>query len=69
MEKLRQEYVISIRFTRAIEREQLLLKKYEDYQKTIKKTQTADMLKEFIENSREHIKLLKDKMIKLRTGG
>ncbi len=69
LEKLRQEYVLNIVFTRVIEREQLLLRKYEDYIKSVNKKQTKDMLNDFMEDSREHIKLLKDKMIKLKTGG
>ena len=69
MEKLSQEYILSIVFKNSIEREELLLKKYDDFNNDIKDAELKDILKEFRKNSQEHVKILKDKMIKLNIQG
>ena len=69
MEKLSQEYILSIIFNRSIQREELLLKKYDEYFPQVKDKNITDTLKKFKKNSQEHIKLLKDKMIKLSIQG
>lgn len=73
MEKLRQEYVLSIIFYHSVEREELMLAKYRGYIEAIegkkKKPELYSMLKEFENDAREHIALLKDKMIKLNIQG
>ena len=66
VEKLSQEYILTIVFSHSIEREELLTKKYDEYFPLIKDTELKDMVKEFKKSSREHISLLKDKMIKLK---
>jgi bacterioferritin (cytochrome b1) len=69
MEKLSQEYVLSLAFHRSIVREDLLLKKYTQYYPQVKDKNIKNILKEFEQSSEEHIKLLKDKMIKLNIHG
>ena len=73
MEKLRQEYILSILFHHSIEREELMLCKYHAYLKNMddrkKNPELYSMLKEFEDDAREHVTLLKDKMIKLSIQG
>ena len=73
MEKLKQEYILSILFSHSIEREELMLVKYREYLDNIddrkKKQELYSMLKEFEDDAREHVTLLKDKMIKLGIQG
>lgn len=65
MDKLSHEYILNIVFNESLDREQFLLKKYDSIYKNIKDRDIKDTVKEFIKNSREHIKMLKDKMIML----
>lgn len=65
MDKLSQEYILTMVFNESIDREELLLKKYDEYYKNIKDSDLKDVIKEFKTNSKEHIKLMKDKMIML----
>ncbi len=69
MEELLQEYILSIVFRNAIDKEELLIKKYEDYYTDLKNKELKDMLKKMKKTSEEHIKILKDKMIKLKIQG
>ena len=73
MEELRQEYILSILFAHAIRREELSIEKYINYYDHIstkdKNKELPDLLKEYEKNAREHISLLKDKMIKLNIQG
>lgn len=66
MEELSQEYVLSIIFRNSIDKEELLLKKYEDYYDKIKNKALKEVIKEFKKTSQEHLKIMKDKMIKLK---
>jgi hypothetical protein len=65
MEKLSQECMMKIAFKQSLDREELLLKKYEYLDNEIRDKYLKDIIKEFRENCYEHIKLMKDKMIKL----
>ncbi|QZY54574.1 hypothetical protein [Crassaminicella profunda] len=65
MKKVSQEYLLDTAFTFAVEREELLLKKYKEYLEKIKNKELKKMIKEFEKNSKEHIKLMKDMMIKI----
>ena len=47
MDKLSQEYMLSIMFNESIDREQLLLKKYDDICNKIKDKEIKNMIKEF----------------------
>lgn len=69
MEELSQEYILSIVFRNAIDKEELLIKKYQDYYPDLKNKELKDMLKQLNKTSEEHIKILKDKMIKLKIQG
>ena len=64
MEKLSQEYLIRLSFTCAIEREELLQKKYDNYFDELKNSQSKESIKEFKETAKQHIDLIKDKMLK-----
>lgn len=73
MEKLRQEYILTIIFLHSVEREELMLSKYDEYmdngEGSKKDTELHTILKEFKSDGKDHIKLLKDKMIKLNIQG
>ncbi|HWR60290.1 MAG TPA: hypothetical protein VN580_01680 [Clostridia bacterium] len=66
MEELSQEYVLSIVFRNSIDKEELLLKKYDDYYDKLKNKELKEAVKEFSKTSREHLKIMKEKMIKLK---
>lgn len=66
MEKLPQEFIQSLTFIKALEREELLIKKYEDYMAVLKDKELRDLFKDFMRTSQDHIKLLKEKMNKLK---
>lgn len=65
MDKISHEYILNIVFNESLDREQFLLKKYDNIYKNVKEKDIKDMVNEFIKNSREHIDMLKDKMIML----
>lgn len=66
MEEFSQEYVLGIIFRNSIDKEELLQKKYEDYYPMIKNKELKEIVKEFRKTSQEHLKIMKDKMIKLK---
>jgi len=66
MEEFSQEYVLSIVFRNSIDKEELLLKKYDDYYDKLKNRELKEVLKEFNKTSQEHLKIMKEKMIKLK---
>lgn len=66
MEEFSQEYVLSIVFRNSIDKEELLLKKYDDYCDKLKNKELREIFKEFEKTSREHLKIMKEKMIKLK---
>lgn len=66
MEELSQEYMLSIVFRNSIDKEELLIKKYDDYYPVIKNKELREIVKGFKKTSREHVKVMKDKMIKLK---
>lgn len=66
MEELSQEYMLSIVFRNSIDKEELLLKKYEEHYPHIKNKELKEIIKEFRKTSQEHLEILKDKMIKLK---
>lgn len=70
MEQLQQEYILSILFTHAIERESLLIEKYRGFITANSKNETIrELLEEFEKEAKEHLKMLKEKMIKLNITG
>ncbi|SKC85494.1 hypothetical protein [Maledivibacter halophilus] len=69
MKKLSQEQLMDVSFTLSIDREEILLKKYRDYMGRINNKEIKDIIKEFKKTSREHIKLIKDLMIKVNLQG
>jgi hypothetical protein len=69
MEKLSQEYILSVTFNHSIEREELLVEKYSHYVSCVKDAELLDIIKESKKNAREHTKMLREKMIKLNIQG
>lgn len=69
MKKLSQEQLMDVSFTLSIDREEILLKKYQDCMGRINTKEIKDIIKEFKKTSREHIKLIKDLMIKVNLQG
>ncbi len=66
MEEFSQEYMLSIVFRNSIDKEELLLKKYDGYYDMIRNKELKEILKEFKKTSQEHLKVMKEKMIKLK---
>lgn len=66
LEEFSQEYVLSIVFRNSIDKEELLIKKYEDYYDKIKNKELKEIIKGFRKTSQEHLKIMKEKMIKLK---
>lgn len=70
MEQLQQEYILTIIFTHAIQRESLLIEKYNDFISANAKNKVVkELLVDFQKEAREHLKMMKDKMIKLNIQG
>lgn len=66
MENISQDMLIRQSLLNSIDREELLMKKYDEYNKFIEDTETKELLKEFQQTAQEHMVLLKDKLIKLK---
>lgn len=56
-------------FTLSLEKEAILLKKYSRYMNELEDKEIKNIIKEFKKGSKEHIKLIKDLMIKLNLQG
>ncbi|HAN10314.1 MAG TPA: hypothetical protein DCP90_06855 [Clostridiales bacterium] len=69
MQTVLQQNIEEIAFKLAIERENLLIKKYNHYYKEIKNDDIKDMIMEFENTSREHIKTVLSVMEKLNPQG
>lgn len=69
MKKISQEYLMDTAFTLSVDREELLLKKYSQYISQINNKEVKNMVKELKKTSKEHIKLVKDLMIKVNLQG
>ena len=65
MDKLSQEFIQTIAFRSAIDREELFIRKCREYAGGTGEKEFKDMIDEFESVSQEHIKMMKDKMIKL----
>ena len=69
MRRLSQEHLMDTAFTLSLQREELLLKKYSEYVDQIENKELKNMVKNFKKVSKEHIKVIKDLMIKLNFKG
>lgn len=72
MKKIPQEYILNCTFAKALNREELLVKKLNDYYKQCENREMKKMLKTFYKTSNEHSKLLRELMMNLNiksTGG
>ena len=69
MQKVSQEHLLGLMFLESIEKEELLLKKYDDYTRDVKCRELSDMINEFINDSRNHINMIRDKMAKFNMHG
>jgi rubrerythrin len=56
-------------FKSAIDREELLIKKYEDYSKNMKSEELKEMINEFKSEAQGHISMIKDKIMQLNLQG
>jgi len=65
MENIVQDSIIKQSFINSIDREELLLKKYDEYNSYFEDNEFKELLKEFQETAREHIDILKHKLQKL----
>jgi len=65
MKKVPDDYIINIAFRSSIDKEKLLIKKYDDYDTDIKSKDLKNMMKEFKKDSQEHINKMRDKIIQL----
>ena len=65
MDKLSNQYAQTVIFRTAIDREELFIRKCQHYYDELKDQELKDMVKDFEKASMEHIRLMKDKMIKL----
>ncbi|MEG6613398.1 hypothetical protein V6C42_11125 [Pseudoclostridium thermosuccinogenes] len=69
MKRIPDEFIISMVFKSAIDREELLIKKYEDYSKNMKSEELKEMINEFKSEAQGHISMIKDKIMQLNLQG
>ncbi|AUS95690.1 hypothetical protein CDQ84_01635 [Clostridium thermosuccinogenes] len=69
MKRIPDEFIISMVFKSAIDREELLIKKYEDYSKNMKSEELKEMIDEFKSEAQGHISMIKDKIMQLNLQG
>jgi len=69
MKRIPDEFIISMVFKSAIDREELLIKKYEDYSKNTKSEELKEMIDEFKSEAQGHISMIKDKIMQLNLQG
>ena len=65
MDKLSQDFVQTIAFRSSIDREELFIRKCKEMSAATKDKELTDLVHELENISEEHIKMMKDKMIKL----
>ena len=65
MENIAQDFIMKQSFINSIDREELLLKKYDEFNSYFEDKESKELLKEFQETAREHIDKLKGKLKKL----
>lgn len=65
MSKLRQEDLLAFYFSRSLQLEDVLMKKYEVPKKMLNDKMLGQMINDFRKNSKEHMKDLSDKMKRL----
>jgi Mg2+/Co2+ transporter CorC len=65
LSKLRQEDLLAFYFSRSLQLEDVLMKKYEVPKKVLNDKVLEQMIKDFRKNGREHMKDLSDKMKRL----
>lgn len=64
MKNINNEILIQEQLLNSIEREELLLKKYDEYNPNIEDYEIKELIKEFKETAHEHIDLLKSNLQK-----
>ena len=65
MDKLSQEYILTTSFSSALDMEELLIRKCNYYAKELKDEDLKGLIMDMRKEGQEHIKRMKDKMIKL----
>lgn len=69
MEKVKEEYILAIAFRKAIDREELFARKCSLYHGDFKDVELQELVDILKDNAEEHVRQLKDKMIKLNIQG
>ena len=64
MKRISQKILLEIAFKHSINREELILKKYDFYYKDIKDKEMNNIFKALKKGSQEHLKLIKDIALK-----
>lgn len=65
MKNISQEYILDTAMKHSINREELLIKKYQENLDKLNNKELKRMMKEFKSDSREHVKLISEMMINL----
>lgn len=65
MDKLSQEYILTTSFSSALDMEELLIRKCSHYVKELKDENLISVIMDMKKECQEHIKMMKDKMMKL----
>ena len=65
MDKLSQEYILTTSFSSAVDMEELLIRKCQHYSQDLKDENLISLITDLKKECQEHVKILKDKMIKL----
>lgn len=65
MDKLSQEYILTTSFSSALDMEELLIRKCNHYADQLKDENLINLIMDMKKECQEHIKIMKDKMIKL----
>lgn len=71
MKKVSQEDVMNMAFTLSINKEELLMKKYEDYYNQTKNKEIKQVIKELKKESKDHVKFMRELMsnLNIQTSG
>lgn len=65
MKKVPLEYTVILAFENALEQEELLLRKYDDYLYALESDTLKDMIREFQKYAHEHVKLIHEKIVQM----
>ncbi|MFZ5966895.1 MAG: hypothetical protein ACOYVK_06945 [Bacillota bacterium] len=69
MKQISQKHLMDTTFARSIQREELLMKKYEDYYELIENKELKALLKEFKKNAKDHLRLINEMIANMNLQG